>query len=337
MTDPDHYDLDLLQPLGEVAPPAPEVLNRVATNLHACLLQDAASRGAPATSSRQRTRVILPVAAAATAVAAVVAVGISDATHGGHGNGPAAPATMSPTAASLREAILTAFSGTASSISYTHSVFTSAGQKNRVIDVWTSPFEGSVGQSQTRREVVTDDGQTVRDTEMSYVLPAPNAAVPADCNGEIYSPKPPPIRGQSDVQATDGRLVDVEYASRSWSDQPDTCIPVTQSADAAQIRSDIAAGGWTVVGRDDVDGQPAIELNLAGSAEPASADLLWVNAQTFLPIQATANKGRSPGVDGLVTTYRFLSDTPDNQRNLTTAIPAAFRQTATPPGSRPAG
>ena len=336
MTDPDHYDLDLLQPLGEVAPPAPEVLNRVATNLRACLLQDAASRGAPATSSRQRTRVILPVAAAATAVAAVVAVGISDATHGGHGNGPAAPATMSPTAASLREAILTAFSGTASSISYTHSVFTSAGQKNRVIDVWTSPFEGSVGQSQTRREVVTDDGQTVRDTEMSYVLPAPNAAVPADCNGEIYSPKPPPIRGQSDVQATDGRLVDVEYASRSWSDQPDTCIPVTQSADAAQIRSDIAAGGWTVVGRDDIDGQPAVELNLAGSAKPASADLLWVNAHTFLPIQASAHKGGLPANVGLVTTYRFLSDTPDNQKNLITPIPAGFAQTAAPPVS-PAG
>jgi hypothetical protein len=337
MTDPDGHDLDLLRPLGEVPPPAPEVLNRVAANLQARFLHDTASRGVSATSTRQRTRVILPVAAAATAVAAVVAVGVSDATHGGHRNGPAVPATLSPAAASLREAILTAFSGTASNIAYTHSVYTSAGQKSRVIDVWTSPFEGSTGESQTRRELVTDGGQTVRDTEMSYVLPAPDAAVPADCNGEIYSPKPPPIRGQSDVQATDGRLIDVEYASRSWSDQPDTCIPVTQPADAAQIRSDIAAGGWTVVGRDDVDGQPAIELNLAGSAQPASADLLWVDAQTFLPIQASASKGGSPGVDGLVTTYRFLSDTPDNQRNLTTAVPAGFTQTATPPVSRPAG
>jgi hypothetical protein len=314
------------------------VLHRVAANLPARLLQDAASRGKPATSTRQRARVVLPVAAAATAVAAVVAVGVSDATRSGHRNGPAVPATMSPADASLREAILTAFSGTASSISYTHSVFTTAGQKTRVIDVWTSPFEGSAGQPQTRREVVTDGGQTVRDTEMSYVLPAPNAAVPANCNDEIYSPKPPPVRGQSDVQATDGRLIDVEYESRSWSDQPNTCIPVTQPADAAQIRNDIAAGGWTVVGRDNIDGQPAVELNLAGSAGPASADLLWVNAQTFLPIQASANKGGSPGVnDGLVTTYHFLSNTPDNQKNLTTPIPAGFTQTATPPASRPGG
>jgi hypothetical protein len=106
---------------------------------------------------------------------------------------------------------------------------------------------------------------------------------------------------------------------------------VTQPADAALIRSDIAAGGWTVVGRDTIDGQPAVELNLAGSAQPASADLLWVNAQTYLPIQASASKGGPPGVDdGLVTTYRFLDDTPDNQKNLTTPIPAGFTETATP-------
>jgi hypothetical protein len=202
----------------------------------------------------------------------------------------------------------------------------------KVIDVWTSPFQGSIGQSQTIREVVTVGGQTVRDTEMIYALPAPNAVVPANCNGQIDAPKPPPIRGQSGgIQATDGRLIDVEFASGSWSDQPDTCMPVTQPADAAQIRSDIAAGGWTVVGRDDIDGQPALELNLAGSAHPASADLLWVNAQTFLPIQASTNKGGSPGVDdSFVTTYRFLSDTPDNQKNLTTPIPAGFTHTATP-------
>jgi hypothetical protein len=182
------------------------------------------------------------------------------------------------------------------------------------------------------REVVSDGGQTVRDTEMTYALPAPNAVPPANCNGPINAPKPPPVRGQhGDTQATDGRLIDVEYASRSWSDQPDTCIPVTQPADAEQIRSDIAAGGWTVVGHDDIDGQPAVELNLAGSGSPASADLLWVNAQTFLPIQANASKGGAPGAESLVTTYRFLNDTPNNRKNLTTPIPAGFRQTATPP------
>ena len=101
MTDPDRYDLDLLEPLGAVAPPTPEVLNRVADNLHARYLQDATSSGRPATFTRQRTRLALPVAATATAAAAVLAVGLSGATHSGHRNGPAVPAAMSPTAASL--------------------------------------------------------------------------------------------------------------------------------------------------------------------------------------------------------------------------------------------
>ena len=170
---------------------------------------------------------------------------------------------------------------------------------------------------------------------MIYTLPAPNATVPANCDGQIDSPKPPPIRGQSaGIQATDGRLIDVEYASRSWSDQSDTCIPVTQPADAEQIRNDIASGGWTVLGHDNIDGQPAVELSLGGAAQPASADLLWVNAQTFLPIQASAAKGGSSGAgDGLVTTYRFLTNTPDNRANLTTPVPAGFTRTATPPAS----
>jgi hypothetical protein len=168
---------------------------------------------------------------------------------------------------------------------------------------------------------------------MIYALPAPNAGVPANCNGRIDSPKPPPIRGQSgDIQVTDGRLIDVEYDSMSWSDQPDTCIPVPQPTDAEQIRSDIASGDWTVVGHDVLAGQPAVQLDLAGSGRPASADLLWVNAQTYLPIQATAIKGGAPGADdGVVTTYRFLGATPDNQKNLTTPIPTGFTQTATPP------
>src|SRR5262245_50321388 len=65
MNDPDRYDLDLLEPLGAVAPPTPEVLDRVAANLHARFLHDATSRARLATFTRQRTRVVLPVAAAA--------------------------------------------------------------------------------------------------------------------------------------------------------------------------------------------------------------------------------------------------------------------------------
>jgi hypothetical protein len=132
----------------------------------------------------------------------------------------------------------------------------------------------------------------------------------------------------------DGRLLDIEYASRSWSVQPDACMPVTQPTDAEQIRNDIASSAWKVVGHDDINGQPAVELSLGGPAQPASADLLWVNARTYLPIQARANKGGSPAADdALVTTYRFLTDTPNNQEKLSAPIPAGFTQTSAPPAS----
>jgi hypothetical protein len=312
------------------------VLNRVADNLRALYLQDAQIRAGAAASTRRRTRLALPAAAVATAAAVGLAVGLAGVTDSGHRkNGPEGPAAISPAAASLRHDILTAFSNTASSISYTQSVWTTAGQKTMVIDVWTSPFQGSIGESQTRRQAVSVGGQTVRDAEMIYSLPAPDAPMPANCNGQIDSPKPPPIRAQSGgVQATDGRLIDVEYASRSWSDQADTCIPVTQPTDAEQIRNDIAAGDWKVVGHDVIDGQPAVEVSLGGRARPASADLLWVDAQTYLPIQATADKGGPSGAgDSLVTTYRFLSNTPGNQKNLTTPVPAGFTLTTAPPAA----
>jgi hypothetical protein len=332
MTDPDRYDLDLLEPLGAVAPPSREVLQRVAGNLHARYVQDtASSRHGRATTFRPRRTAA--VVAAASLVAGGLVAGVAAASHLGHGARPAASLAGSPPTASLRNAILTALSGTASQIAYTRLVWTTAGNETRVVDVWTSPFEGTAGQTQTVREVITAEGHTVQDAEMTYVLPGPNSTVPANCNGQIYAPKPPPIRGQSDgAQPTDGRLINVDYVSRSWSDQPDTCIPVTQPTDAAQIRSDIASGDWRVIGHDNIDGQPAVELDLGGPAQPPWADLLWVNAQTFLPIQARASKGGLPAAEaGLVTTYRFLSDTPGNRRNLVTPIPAGFTQTATPP------
>jgi hypothetical protein len=72
-----------------------------------------------------------------------------------------------------------------------------------------------------------------------------------------------------------------------------------------------------------------VELSLRG--QTGSADLLWVDAQTFLPVRASASKGGAPGADdSLVTTYRFLSPTPANHKNLITPIPAGFTQTAAP-------
>jgi hypothetical protein len=97
---------------------------------------------------------------------------------------------------------------------------------------------------------------------------------------------------------------------------------------AALVRG-IAGGAWRVAGRTRLDGQPAIELSETGRGqdflfEPLPV-LLWVNAQTYLPIRlvigaANANSGMT------VVEFSFLPATAAILALLTVPIPAGYRQ-----------
>jgi hypothetical protein len=151
--------------------------------------------------------------------------------------------------------------------------------------------------------------------------------VPADCNGRIGVDKSRSGNGHDDaIQAVDGRLIDVEFTTKSWSDQPDTCLAVAQPTDAQQIRDDIASGGWSVVAHGEINGRQAIELSWSDHARAGSTDVLWVDAQTSLPVQGTSTgQEGSPG-QTIITTYDFLAATPANEQQLTTHIPTGFAQ-----------
>ena len=153
------------------------------------------------------------------------------ATHSGHRNRPVAPAAVSATAAaSLRDAILTAFSDTASSISYTQSLSTTAGQKER----------GS------------------------------STSGPLRSSGRLVNPRP---GGRGHCRWPDG----------------------------IGCRDDRLGGGRARQSRP--VNPPRASLG-DSSRPPASADLLWLNAQTNLPIQASIDKGDVPRADdSFVTTY----------------------------------
>jgi hypothetical protein len=64
--------------------------------------------------------------------------------------------------------------------------------------------------------------------------------------------------------------------------------------DPPMLAHGIAAGAWRVVGRTHLDGQQAIELSQTGRGrsllEPGPV-LLWVNAQTYLPIRLDIGTG----------------------------------------------
>jgi hypothetical protein len=86
----------------------------------------------------------------------------------------------------------------------------------------------------------------------------------------------------------------------------------------AFIRSQLACGAYTVVGRQVVGGVDAIKITGA-----SGAFTFWVNPATYLPVQMTLPLQR--------TEFQWLSPTPANLAHLKVAAPAGFKQVPAPP------
>jgi hypothetical protein len=84
------------------------------------------------------------------------------------------------------------------------------------------------------------------------------------------------------------------------------------------IRSQLACGAYTVVGRQVVGGVDAIKITGA-----SGAFTFWVNPATYLPVQMTLPQQR--------TEFQWLSPTPANLAHLKVAAPAGFKQVPAPP------
>jgi hypothetical protein len=100
----------------------------------------------------------------------------------------------------------------------------------------------------------------------------------------------------------------------------------TMPANGSQILSQVSAGDWHNAGQTQINGQPAVELTAAGqriqpgSQPSASANgtlitvQLWVNSQTYLPIESdvvVTQPGHTPSRI-TSTSYTFLPATPAN-------------------------
>jgi hypothetical protein len=94
------------------------------------------------------------------------------------------------------------------------------------------------------------------------------------------------------------------------------------------LAHDISAGAWQVVGRTQLDGQQAIELNETdrGDNNTALEPLpvrLWVNAQTYLPIRLAMGTRDGSTPMGFVD-FRYLPPTPANLVLLQVPIPVGY-------------
>jgi hypothetical protein len=88
----------------------------------------------------------------------------------------------------------------------------------------------------------------------------------------------------------------------------------------------LAGGAWRVVSRTQLDGQQAIELSETGHGtdiiEPLPV-LLWVNAQTYLPIRMVV--GTASASTGLtIEEFRYLPSTAANLALLRVPIPPGY-------------
>lgn len=101
-------------------------------------------------------------------------------------------------------------------------------------------------------------------------------------------------------------------------DEPDAS-PIAPGSpfDPAALAQAIAQGQWRILGRTQLDGQQAIELSetSSGIIEPAPV-LLWVNAQSYLPVRCTT----AVSVDD----FAYLPPTPDNLKLLQPRIPRGY-------------
>jgi hypothetical protein len=85
------------------------------------------------------------------------------------------------------------------------------------------------------------------------------------------------------------------------------------------IRSQLACGAYTVVGRQVIDRIDAIKL----TGSTAGSITLWVDQATYLPVEVT---------DGpLHWTFQWLAATPASLAQLHVSVPAGFQQVQPPP------
>jgi hypothetical protein len=263
---------------------------------------------APAIARRRLLLAGLPVAAGA----AVAGVAVASVASSG-------PGATRPTVSSVRTAVLDALVRDSDTIAY--STRTTRRPKGPVTSqqAWTYPAFPVPGQQVRFRLFQFTDGVPVEDTESIYVADAASTNI-----------------SQSTTQGPrTAEIIDVDYATRTWSRQRSTSVLLADRIGPSLIRNQIVSGGFTVIGPVDLEGRQAVELTWSASHGPlVVTTILWVDARTYQPLRSVMTTRAGPE-DTLLNTdtmrFQVLPATPAFLSLLTPPIPAGFTRTATSP------
>jgi hypothetical protein len=259
--------------------------------------------------------------------AAAVAAGLAIALFPGAGIRPTPPSGL-PVATSVAKAMLTAFNTVSGDVEYETQTGTVDGAVTDVYRSWSWPAQPVPGQRQLER------------TLFSGRSPAsPAVKLTEDVGVDLITPS-------AGVGATPGQVTVVCFLNSGQTGcgyGRKNTLPGTWSRFTAQVgaSTDVGAGGlfnpsalirgvaggaWRVVGRTKLEGQQAIELSETGRGpdiiEPLPV-LLWVNAQTYLPIRLVTG---AVNTNMTVEEFRFVPPTADNLALLRVPIPVGYPQ-----------
>jgi hypothetical protein len=175
---------------------------------------------------------------------------------------------------------------------------------------------------------VGSDGKVYKDGEYSFTMPSATAL-------HHYIKHYTANLDQGGLQLS-GTSMAVNHFRHTWSECRSGFV-LGFTLDAAGIRTEIADGQFTVIGRTELNGQQAIELkiNVPPSNEAAphtTAERLWVNAATYLPMREYQRM--SSGQQN-VFDYVFLSPTARNLAKLRLVVPAGYSRVSCAQGTGP--
>jgi hypothetical protein len=272
----------------------------------------------------RRPRLALSLAAAAAAAGLVITL-LPGSTSLRPGGGPGQAAL--PSAASLGQAMLTAFNGVTGDIEYSTQTGITKGVTVDVYRTWSWPARPRPGQWQVTRTLFAQRTPQVpaltmtEDNAVAYATPRAGVqTVPGRVTMVCYAGTGQTGCGWGRVQTSPGTWSQVsQKVGVSVSD-----ITGAGGLSGADLARGIAKGYWRVVRRTQLEGQPAIELSETGRGPDLWAPLptlLWVNARTHLPIRMVNGVGHAQ-----VSTndWAFLRPTPANLALLRVPIPLGY-------------
>ncbi len=220
-----------------------------------------------------------------------------------------APNAASKAAPALRTHLLAAIGTARSDVLYADGGAAPGG------GTWQSPAYPQPGQEVHFRILgLGSAGAVIKDGEYSFRMP------PGDDAASSYIAN----LDQGGLQLS-GTLMAVNESRHVWGVWHGHFV-LGFVLDATGIRAEIANGQFKVVGRTELHGQRAVELEInvppSDEAPPhVTAARLWVNATTYLPMRqyVLMSNGQQN-----VTDYTFLPPAPGNLAKLRPVIPAGY-------------